>query len=107
MVKRLEDIEIAITQLQEKITTDSNIKQTNRLIEEQRNIEESIRESSFDLPSSFIGKVTWFEDGGMTIFIGEKIYNYCGVPRRVFESFKGAGSKGAFFVRNIRGIYEC
>ncbi len=65
------------------------------------------REDSFQAPSSVIGKVVWFEDQTMTIEINGRVFNYCGVPRRVFESFKGADSKGAFFVRSIRGIFEC
>lgn len=107
MKKRLTDIEKAIDELQEKADSKTKTNKINNLIQEQRKIEESIRESSFDLPSSFVGKVTWFEDGTMTIELNGRIFNYCNVPRRVFESFKGAGSKGAFFVRNIRGIYEC
>lgn len=65
------------------------------------------REDSFDMPSSFIGKVVYFEDQTMTISIGGRIFNYCNVPRRTFESFKGADSKGAFFSRNIRNQLEC
>ncbi len=65
------------------------------------------REVDFDLPSSFVGKVTWFEDLTMTIILNGKTYNYCGVPRRIFEGFRSASSKGAFFNRIIKGIFDC
>lgn len=65
------------------------------------------REDSFEQPSVVVGKVVWFEDQTMTISLRGTVYNFCGVPRRVFESFSGAGSKGAFFVRSIRGQFNC
>lgn len=66
----------------------------------------NVREDSFNHESSFIGTVTWYEDQTMTIEIKGKIYNYCGISRREFESFKGAPSKGAAFNRFIKGR-EC
>ncbi len=65
------------------------------------------REDSFNEPSSVVGRVVWFEDQTMTIQLRGKTYNFCNVPRRIFESFKGADSKGAFFVRLIRGQFDC
>lgn len=66
-----------------------------------------IREDAFELPSSFIGIVTWFEDETMTISISGKIFNYCNVSRQMFVRFRNAGSKGRFFNNNIRSIKEC
>lgn len=65
------------------------------------------REDSFNAPSSFVGKVTWFEDQTMTINLSGTVYNFCSVPRRTFEAFRGANSKGAFFTRNIKGQHDC
>jgi len=42
----------------------------------------------------------------MTIEINGRIYNYCGISRREFESFKGSPSKGSAFNRFIKGK-EC
>tara|TARA_R110002020_G_scaffold42971_5_gene125362 strand:+ start:4629 stop:4763 length:135 start_codon:yes stop_codon:yes gene_type:complete len=38
---------------------------------------------------------------------GEKWYDFCNVPERKFDSWKGADSKGAFFNRNIKGQHDC
>lgn len=66
------------------------------------------REISFQNPSSFIGVVIYFPDTqDMTITINGKIYNYCGVSQRLYNSFKGAPSPGAFYNREIKGILTC
>ena len=66
------------------------------------------REEVFRQMSSFIGTVTYSIDlQSLEIQIGSRVYPYCSVPHRVFESFQGSGSKGAFFNREIKGIYEC
>lgn len=66
------------------------------------------REPSFDMSSSFVGKVTYTPDfQTMEISLSGKIYGFCGVPERTFDSFEGAGSKGAFFNRNIKGQFDC
>ncbi len=66
------------------------------------------REPTFDMPSSFVGKVTYTPDfSTMEIELLGKTYGFCGVPERIYDSFEGASSKGAFFNRNIRGQFDC
>lgn len=40
------------------------------------------------------------------IFRDRSSYHYFGVPEAVFESFREAPSKGAYFNRAIRGAYS-
>jgi len=62
----------------------------------------------FNLTSSFVGEVIWDpETSGMTIELNNVKYNFCNVPHRIFESFQGAASKGAYFTRIIKGQYNC
>ncbi|MBL4818006.1 MAG: KTSC domain-containing protein [Deltaproteobacteria bacterium] len=42
----------------------------------------------------------------MSIELPGRTYNYCNITRRNFDSFEGAGSKGAYFNRHIKGL-EC
>lgn len=66
------------------------------------------REPTFNNPSSFIGLVTYFPDTqDMIVVLNGKPYNYCNVPQRTFDAFKGADSPGAFYNRNIKGILVC
>ena len=66
------------------------------------------REPTFQNPSSFIGLVTYFPDTqDMIVVLNGKPYNYCNVPQRVFDAFKGADSPGAYYNRNIKGILVC
>jgi len=59
-------------------------------------------------PSSFVGEVIYDpETNGMTIELSGLKYSFCNVPFRVFDSFAGAASKGAYFARNIKGLYDC
>ena len=39
-------------------------------------------------------------------FQSGSVYDYHGVPREVYESFLAASSKGRFFSRRIRNLYE-
>lgn len=66
------------------------------------------REPTFQNPSSFVGLVTYFPDTqDMIVVLNDKPYNYCNVPQRTFDAFKGADSPGAFYNRNIKGILVC
>ncbi len=66
------------------------------------------REPSFDEPSSFVGRVIYTpEIQTMEINLNGRVYGFCGVPERTFDSFEGAGSKGAFFNRAIKGQFDC
>jgi len=70
--------------------------------------EEEEREKDFTQSSSFVGHVVYSPDlSTMEISLNGRIYGFCNVPERVFTSFKGAGSKGAFFNRSIKGLYNC
>ncbi len=66
------------------------------------------REPTFDMPSSFVGKVTYSPDfNTLEIELLGRVYGFCGVPERIFDSFEGASSKGAYFNRNIKGQFDC
>jgi len=66
------------------------------------------RFKAFTHSSSFVGNVRYdAENQGMRILLNGKPYNFCGVPERIFDSFMGADSKGAFFARNIKGQFDC
>ena len=66
------------------------------------------REPSFDMPSSFVGKVTYSPDfQTMEINLNGKVFGFCNIPERVFDSFEGASSKGAFFNREIKQQFDC
>jgi len=66
------------------------------------------REPTFDMPSSLVGKVTYSPDfNTLEIELLGRVYGFCGVPQRIYDSFEGASSKGAFFNRNIKGQFDC
>ena len=63
---------------------------------------------AFTHSSSFIGNVRYNTDTqGMLMLLNGKEYNFCNVPARIFDSFQGADSKGAFFARSIKGQFDC
>jgi len=63
---------------------------------------------AFTSSSSFVGNVLYDNDTqGMVILLNGKEYYFCRVPKRVFDSFKGSSSPGAFFNRSIKGQYDC
>ena len=69
---------------------------------------EDERELEFDEPSSFVGKVTYTPElQTLEMVLNGNIYHYCGVPHRIFDAFFGAESKGAFYNREIKGLYLC
>jgi len=64
--------------------------------------------TAFTGSSSFVGNVRYDADiQGMRILLNGKAYFFCNVPRRIFDSFQGADSKGAFFNRAIKGQFDC
>ena len=66
------------------------------------------REKSFEHSSSFIGEVIYTaESQTMTIILNGKLYGFCNISERIFDSFKGAASKGAYFSRNISEQFDC
>ncbi len=63
---------------------------------------------AFTHSSSFVGNVRYNTDTqGMTMILNGKEYDFCDVPARIFDSFQGADSKGAFFARSIKGQFNC
>ena len=66
------------------------------------------RQPSFNQPSSFVGQVEYFPDElSMNIRLNNKLYSFCNVSERLYDSFEGAGSKGAFFNREIKTLHDC
>ena len=66
------------------------------------------REPTFNMPSSFVGKVTYSPDfQTMEINLSGKVFGFCNVPERKFDGFEGASSKGAFFNREIKEQHDC
>ncbi len=107
--KRLENIEKEINLLEKKFKTPNLINQQTTLENQKTQLEEEVkREEEFTHASSFIGTVTYtIGMQSMEIVISGRMYPYCDVPQRIYDAFKGAESKGAYFNRSIKGIYEC
>ena len=71
-------------------------------------LKEQPRFKSFDPDSSFVGTVKYDQDNqSMQITLNGKKYDFCNVEERLFDSFSGAGSKGAFFNREIKSLHNC
>ena len=71
-------------------------------------LREQPRFKSFDPDSSFVGTVKYDQDNqSMQIELNGKKYDFCNVEERLFDSFSGAGSKGAFFNREIKSLHNC
>jgi len=71
-------------------------------------LKEQPRFKSFDPDSSFVGGVKYDQDNqSMQITLNGKKYDFCNVEERLFDSFSGAGSKGAFFNREIKSLHNC
>ena len=55
-----------------------------------------------------MGNVLWDRESlGMNIILNGKTYSFCNVSERLFDSFEGANSKGAFFNREIKTLHDC
>ncbi len=66
------------------------------------------RFKAFTHSSSFVGNVKYDQDNQtMEIILNGKTYEFCNVSERLFDSFEGASSKGAFFNREIKGLHDC
>ena len=56
--------------------------------------------------SSWIGSVTYASDATLTVrFRRGTVYRYFTVPRGIFEAFRTAPSKGAYFTHRIRNAF--
>lgn len=106
---RLDFIENEIDLLEKKVQNQHTLEQRGQFENEKTNIEDQLqREEEFNHASSFIGNVVYTpEMQTMEISISSRVYPYCGVPQRIYDGFKGAPSKGVFFNRSIKGIFEC
>lgn len=63
---------------------------------------------AFTHSSSFVGNVLWDrESREMDIILNGNTYHFCRVSERLFDSFEGAASKGAFFNREIKTLHDC
>lgn len=64
------------------------------------------REDSFNEPSSVVGTVKYFpQEQIMEVELNGRTYPYYGVSYRDFDSFRGAGSKGAAYNRMFKGRF--
>jgi len=62
----------------------------------------------FDQPSSFVGNVVYEkETEELLIVLGDRIYNFCSVPRQIYDGFQRASSKGKYFNTFIKGLWDC
>ena len=67
------------------------------------NIIQEVRFRAFTHSSSFVGNVKYDQDEqSMEVILNGKTYDFCNVSERLFDSFEGADSKGAFFNREIK-----
>jgi len=83
-------------------------KQVRKPDDREPGIKHGDREPNFDQVSSFVGKVTYNPDfNTMEIKLNDRTYGYCNVPRRTFDAFSGAGSKGVFYNQTIKGQFDC
>jgi hypothetical protein len=69
---------------------------------------DSLIETYSPLDSSFIVKMSWFEDGNilMLTFNTGSIWAYYEVPFEIYSGFCKAPSYGRYFNSNIRNIYR-
>jgi hypothetical protein len=59
------------------------------------------------LKSSFIKGAEYNQKNKtLTIYIGDRSYNFMGVPPSKFKSLKAAKSKGKYFNRNLKGKFQ-
>lgn len=66
------------------------------------------RPASITVPvdSAWIGSVTYASDATLTVrFRRGTVYRYFTVPRGIFEEFRTAPSKGAYFTHHIRNAF--
>jgi len=69
---------------------------------------QEVRFKAFTHSSSFVGNVKYDQDNqSMEIILNGKTYDFCNVSERLYDSFEGANSKGAFFNREIRTLHDC
>ena len=69
---------------------------------------QEVRFKAFTHSSSFVGNVKYDQDNqSMEIILNGSTYDFCNVSERLYDSFEGADSKGAFFNREIKTLHDC
>jgi len=69
---------------------------------------QEVRFKAFTHSSSFVGNVKYDQDNqSMEIILNGSTYDFCNVSERLYDSFEGANSKGAFFNREIKTLHDC
>tara|TARA_R110000824_G_scaffold314988_1_gene501905 strand:+ start:141 stop:407 length:267 start_codon:yes stop_codon:yes gene_type:complete len=69
---------------------------------------QEVRYRAFTHTSSFVGNVKYDQDNqSMEVILNGFTYSFCNVSERLFDSFEGADSKGAFFNRQIKTLHDC
>ena len=67
-----------------------------------------VRFRAFTHSSSFVGNVKYDQDSqSMEAILNDKTYKFCNVSERLFDSWRGADSKGAFFNREVKSLHDC
>jgi hypothetical protein len=62
--------------------------------------------TTIPVDSSWIRSVTYAADATLTVrFRRGTVYRYFTVPRTIFEEFRTASSKGAYFTHRIRNAF--
>ena len=62
----------------------------------------------FDQPSSFVGNVVYEKaTEELQIVLGDSVYNFCSVPRIIYDGFRKASSKGKYFNSFIKELWDC
>jgi len=89
------------------LTLDERLDKIQDKIEElEQDVDE--REKTFNQTSTFVGTVTYTPElQVMEIALSGRQYNYCRVPQRTYDGFRGAPSKGQYYNRNIKGQFNC
>jgi hypothetical protein len=61
------------------------------------------------MPSTVIRALSYDDVTGtlFVTFVDGDLYAYLGVPRAIYDDFRGARSKGAYFSRKVRNTYPC
>lgn len=60
------------------------------------------------MPSSVIKQFEYFADKEVlrVTYLSGNIYDYKGVPEKVYKEIKIAGSKGRYLNKRIKGVYD-
>ena len=62
----------------------------------------------FDHSSSFVGSITYEKaTKEMLGVLGDSVYEWCQVPREIYNGWRTASSKGRFFNQSVKGAWDC